>query len=75
MRDLLLSMKGQVSSLQAIEVGVNTSAHKSAFDIIFIGTFANTEALVEFEKDSFHKSIGEVVGRLKQERVVVEYEA
>lgn len=74
MKKLLLSMEGKVSSLYSIEVGVNTSPHKSAFDIVFIGTFSNSEALREFENDSFHKYIGEAVGKLKIERVVVEYE-
>jgi len=74
MKELLLTMDGQVSSLQSIEVGINTSSHKSAYDIVFIGTFLNKEAIMEFENDSFHKSVGVVVGSLKQERVVVEYE-
>jgi len=74
MKDALLSMKAHVGALIDIEVGVNISAHKSAFDIVFIGTFADKEALLEFELDSFHKTVGELVSKLKDKRVVVEYE-
>ncbi len=74
MKEALLSMEGQVSSLLSIEVGVNLSSHNSAFDIVFIGTFANADSLAEFENDRFHLSVAKLVGSLKDERVVVEYE-
>jgi len=74
MKDVLLSMAGKVTSLASIEVGINTSNHHSSQDIVFIGTFVNTDALAAFEKDSFHLSVGEFVGALKKDRVVIEYE-
>ncbi len=74
MKEALLSMKGNVSSLSDIEVGVNMSSHKSAFDIVFIGTFADKDALLEFEEDEFHISVGGLVSKLRDGRVVVEYE-
>jgi len=74
MKEALLSMKGNVSSLLDIEVGVNISSHKSAYDIVFIGTFADKGALLEFESDEFHKSVGGLVSKLRADRVVVEYE-
>jgi len=73
MKDALLSMQGKVPSLSSIEVGVNTSNHSSALDVVFIGSFENTSALAEFDSDEFHRSIGQLVGSLKEERVVVEY--
>lgn len=74
MKEVLLSMKGNVKSLSDIEVGLNTSPHKSAYDIVFIGTFADKEALLEFETDELHKSVGSIVSKLRDKRVVVEYE-
>ena len=74
MKEALLSMKGNVSSLLDIEVGVNISSHKSAYDIVFIGTFADKDALLEFESDQLHVSVGSIVSKLRDERVVVEYE-
>tara|TARA_B110001450_G_scaffold158322_1_gene147647 strand:+ start:568 stop:849 length:282 start_codon:yes stop_codon:yes gene_type:complete len=74
MKDALLSMKDKVPSLVDIEVGINISSHSSAFDIVFIGSFVNSEALKAFESDKFHESIGGLVNRLKEQRVVVDYE-
>ena len=74
MEKMLRSMEGKVPSLYSIEVGVNTSSHKSAFDIVFIGVFSSADKLAEFEEDSFHKTIGEEVSKLTLKRVVVECE-
>lgn len=73
MREVLLSMKGKISSLLDIEVGVNISEHQSAFDVVFIGTFENEDALRAFEIDPVHKSVGKFVDELRENRVVVEY--
>ena len=73
MKDKLLSMSGNVSSLQDIEVGINESTHSSAFDIVFIGTFKGKAELEAFEKDDFHKQVGEFVNDVRVERKVVEF--
>ena len=74
MKAALLSMKGNVKSLSEIEVGINISTHKSAYDIVFIGTFSDKDALAQFETDIEHKKVGELVATLREKRVVVEYE-
>lgn len=74
MKDALMSMKGKVASLKDVEVGINIAAHDSAFDIVFIATFEDDNALVEFESDPLHKMVGELVGELKNKRVFVDYE-
>ncbi len=74
MKTALLSMKGNVPSLLDIEVGINFSASKSAYDIVFIGQFKDRAALHEFETDPFHKSVGERVDGLKENRHVVDFE-
>jgi len=74
MKKALLSMKGNVNSLSDIEVGINISTHKAAYDIVFIGTFSDKEALLEFESDGFHKTVGSLVSELRDHRVVVEFE-
>ncbi len=73
MKEALLSMKGKVSSLYDIEVGVNISEHASAFDIVFIGTFEDEAALKAFDVDPVHKDVGNLVQGLRESRVVVEY--
>ncbi|OUS26997.1 hypothetical protein A9Q99_17475 [Gammaproteobacteria bacterium 45_16_T64] len=74
MKTVLLTMKGNVPSLTDIEVGINISKHNAAYDIVFMGSFKNADALAEFETDEFHKSIGKFVNKVRESRVVVEYE-
>jgi len=74
MKDALLSLKDNISSLASIEVGINSSISSSSFDIVFIGDFKNKQDLELFEKDVLHKSVGELVAKIQEKRVVVEYE-
>jgi len=73
MKRALLSMKGQVACLLEIEVGINVSTHQSAYDVVFIGSFADDQALLEFESDEFHKGVGNTISKLRDHRVVIEY--
>ena len=74
MKTALLSMKGKVKYLSEIEVGINISTHKSAYDIVFIGTFTSREALEKFEVDIEHKKVSALVTKLRKNRVVIDYE-
>ncbi len=74
MKAALLSMKGNVPSLMDIEVGLNFSVSKSAYDIVFTGLFKDKDALEEFENDPFHKAVGQIVDGLKESRKVVDFE-
>lgn len=74
MREKLLSMRGRVAGLVDIEVGINNTEHHSAYDIVFIGTFSDREAICQFEADEYHKQIGEFVSQVKLDRKVVEFE-
>ena len=74
MKEKLLSMKNAVEALQDIEVGVNESKHASAYDIVFIGTFPDREALHRFENDEYHKEVGAFVSAVRLDRKVVEFE-
>ena len=74
MKQKLLSMRNRVGALYDIEVGVNLSTHASAYDIVFVGTFLNQDAVREFEVDEYHKEVGEFVSSLRVDRKVVEFE-
>tara|TARA_B100000965_G_C18900236_1_gene459961 strand:+ start:143 stop:406 length:264 start_codon:yes stop_codon:yes gene_type:complete len=74
MKEKLLSMKHKVDELLNIEVGVNESQHGSAYDIVFIGTFLDRDALRRFESDEYHKEVGSFVASVRVDRKVVEFE-
>jgi len=72
--DALQSMKGNVSSLMDIEVGVNLSDSAEAYDVVLIVTFKDIKSLRKYEQDPFHLSVKEIVVGLKENRAVVDYE-
>lgn len=74
MKERLMSMRDRVGGLHDIEVGINVPPHASAYDIVFIGTFLDGDAVLEFEHDVYHKEVGEFVSSVKVDRKVVEFE-
>ncbi len=73
MKGALESMRGNVPSLLDFEVGINISESSSSFDIVFIATFEDKDALSEFRNDKFHMAVDEVVGKFREQRVVVDF--
>ena len=74
MKRMLESLAINVGSTNSVEVGINASNSKSAYDIVFTVTFDGIVQLQEFESDPYHKKVGEFVSELKESRVVVDYE-
>ncbi len=74
MMERLLSMRTRVDALKDIEVGINNTPHNSAYDIVFIGTFSDKEAVRQFDADKYHKEVGALVSSVKLDRKVVEFE-
>ncbi|MCJ8312672.1 MAG: Dabb family protein [Saccharospirillaceae bacterium] len=71
----LRSMKGTISSLLDIEVGVNFSQSPAAYDLVLNMTFKDVAALRQFEQDPFHLSVKKTMIELKENRVVVDYQS
>lgn len=74
MKDALISLKDNVPSLLDIEVGINTSEHQAAYDIVFIGSFATRSDLKAFDNNKAHGEVGDLVRKIKDHRVFIEYE-
>ena len=72
--DKLISMKGKIPSLTDIEVGINFSNSKEAFDVVMIATFKNIEALRSYEQDPFHQGIKNFVEAQYEKRAVIDFE-
>ncbi|MVF14918.1 Dabb family protein [Ketobacter sp. MCCC 1A13808] len=74
MKEKLQSLEENVPSIHHLEVGINQSDSAKAFDIVFIATFENQDALHEFENDSFHQSISSWVSSAREIRHFVDFE-
>ncbi len=74
MKEALTNLKNNAPSLLEVEVGINISEHKDAYDIVFIGCFATRSDLNDFDKDEAHGKVGDLVRKIKEHRTVIEYE-
>ncbi|GAB6170483.1 Dabb family protein [Clostridium carnis] len=63
-----------ISELKMIEVGINIEESNGAYDIVLISEFNNKFDLEIYQKHPKHLEIVEFVNKVKEERVVVDYE-
>ncbi|MFP4114150.1 MAG: Dabb family protein [Spirochaetota bacterium] len=68
------AMKGVVPQIQDLEVGVNFNRSGSAFDVVLYSTFADRNALDEYQRDPGHAPVKEYVHAATTETAVVDYE-
>ena len=73
--------KSQLEALVAIipqiielEVGINQFESATSYDIILISTFANKEDLMIYAKHPNHLSVADFCAKVRESRVVVDYE-
>ena len=70
----LESMRGKIPGLISITVGINTGNAEDASDVVMQSDFASLEALEVYESHPEHERVKPVVGPLRTERRIVEYE-
>lgn len=70
----LEALKGQIEEILTIEVGINCVSADQAFDLVLVSTFESLEALDRYQVHPLHKKVGELIGAVRTERVVVDYE-
>lgn len=70
----LESMRGKIPGLLNVQVGVNGSAGADAADVVMIVDFEDVQSLALYESHPVHEQVKPIVGPLRSERRVVEYE-
>ena len=73
-REQLESMKGRVSGMLSIETGVNILDSPASYDLVLITEHRDRAALDAYQEDPLHCEVKVVLGGLKAERTVVDYE-
>jgi hypothetical protein len=69
----LEGLRGRIPGLLAIEVGLNLEPSAAAYDLALVAAFESADALAAYQLHPEHARIAEFVGRVRQERVVVDY--
>ena len=70
----LEALKNMIDGIIKIEVGINICDSEQSYDICLYSEFENMNALNLYQKHPEHIKVGEFIGRVRDKRIVVDYE-
>ncbi|QLC50081.1 Dabb family protein [Methanolobus zinderi] len=73
MKEKLENLQEMISEIEIIEVGININQSDAAFDVTLYSEFRDEEALVSYQKHPEHVKVADFVGKIVNERAVVDY--
>lgn len=74
-KELFLSMKGNVPQVVDIEAGTDFLGSERSYDVILIVTMESREALDEYQKDEYHCSVVKAyIAKVREASVAVDFE-
>ena len=71
----LETLKDKIEQIKYLEVGININSSEGAFDAVLYSEFNCAEDLKTYKNHPEHVKISEFVSRVREGRVVVDYEA
>jgi hypothetical protein len=69
----LEALKGVISQIRHIEVGINCIPGDAAYDVALYSEFADEKDLSIYAKHPKHVKVAEFLGKVRESRVVVDY--
>jgi phenylalanyl-tRNA synthetase alpha subunit len=73
-KDKLEALRDRIEEIISIEVGIDINKSEQAYDVVLYSEFANMEDLNIYQNHPEHLEAGKFIGKVKTERVVVDYE-
>lgn len=73
-RERLLSLKGKIPEIMAMEVGVNINASDRSFDAVLISEFDSLDALKAYSANPLHVEVSKFCKSIRTQSVSVDYE-
>lgn len=70
----LEALKIEIKEIINIEVGINIVDDPGAYDLVLYSEFSNQKDLNIYQKHPAHVKIAEYIGKVRESRVVVDYE-
>lgn len=70
----LESLVSKIKEICRLEVGINYNTSQDAYDLALVSDFNSKEDLEKYMKHPDHVRIGEIVKRVRESRIVVDYE-
>jgi len=74
MKNMLEALQEKIDCIKNIEVGIDISKTDSSYDIALHSEFLNKQALQEYLNHPDHVLVAEFVGKVRENRIVVDYE-
>ena len=74
LRERLIDMKDSISQIREIEVGIDIAEVETNWDLVLNSTFDNAADLDIYQKHPAHQAFKELVMKLRELRVCVDYE-
>jgi hypothetical protein len=73
-KQLLEGLNGKIKGIKLLEVGINLNDTPAAYDIVLYSEFANRQDLDAYQQHPEHAKAGDFIGKIRQDRKVVDYE-
>jgi hypothetical protein len=73
-RDVLEALNGRIPGMGRMEVGTNRNTTPDAYDLALYSEFESWEALELYQTHPEHQKAVEFLRRVREKRVVVDYE-
>jgi len=70
----LEALREKIKEIVSLEVGINFNASEAAYDIALYSEFKSKQDLQAYQKHPEHVKVAELVGKVREKRVVVDYE-
>lgn len=74
MKVALLDMRGKIPGMSSLEVGIGVSSGEQEADVVLCSTHDSWQALEDYARHPAHEPAKQLIGSLRTERRVVDYE-
>ncbi len=70
----LEALKDKIEQIKYIEVGININESEQAYDVVLYSEFNSMEDLNTYQNHPEHVKVAEFVGKVREARVVTDYD-
>lgn len=74
-KNILEALKDEIEEIIRIEVGINYLEEEGAYDLVLYSEFTSKEDVEIYQNHPEHLKVAEYVGKVRETRVVVDYES
>ena len=73
-KEKLEALVGIIPEIVELEVGIDILETNQSYDVVLVSTFKSLEDLDIYAKHPEHVKVGEFVGKVRKDRIAVDYE-